>query len=629
MTLLLRRGWWLLAPALVLLAYRGVTRNGFLGDANFLIAENRYLQDLAYLWDNLRHDYFWSSSGARIPYWRPLTKASWVLEYQLFQGRPAGFALVQLGWQLLAVLGVQLLARSLGLARRWAALAGLAFGLSAVAIEPVSLLMARSDVVCGSATIWAVASWHRWTSGGRHLWASLHLLCVALALGSKETGVIIAPVITLWTLLRRFEAGAGGRERTGLWRELIPATPSWALGAVYLAARGQVLGSSGGAGSAAGVSVDPLRIFASLARYLQNLLPFRLSSTVRSLPRAEAESLAFLATAALTAVCAVALLAWLLRRRNADGLGLAAWTLLALAPVLAVGEMAVPGISGKFPLADRWLYHALGAAALLAVLCFAKLPWPRLQQGILVAGLVWSAAVIAVNESVRAEYVSGLTMLRTEDRAVYFATPPEFRTPEDECRFLDRAHLRAAAAGDLATALERAEQTLARCPDDVPTRTSFRFHALMGLGRFEQARPLAEALLARPPADPRGRVHLTYLAGIAFLETGSPELAERWLLASRELGNRSCGVERQLARVAVASQLPELASQRLEEAYACDGSRNPGLLIDAASWSFYAGQPERTRRLLARIRGEHGADAGAQQSVARLEAQLGWMRRPR
>jgi len=82
----LRRGWWLLAPALVLVAYRSVSQNGFVGDADFLIAENHYIQDLAYLWENLRHDYFWSSSGAHIPYWRPITKASWVLEYQLFQG---------------------------------------------------------------------------------------------------------------------------------------------------------------------------------------------------------------------------------------------------------------------------------------------------------------------------------------------------------------------------------------------------------------------------------------------------------------------------------------------------------------------------------------------------------------
>jgi hypothetical protein len=92
---LLRRAWWLLAPAAVLFAYRGVGRDGFLGDARFLIAENRYLQDLSYLWENLRHDFFWSSLGANIPYWRLLTKACWLLEVQLFGvERASGYAWV-------------------------------------------------------------------------------------------------------------------------------------------------------------------------------------------------------------------------------------------------------------------------------------------------------------------------------------------------------------------------------------------------------------------------------------------------------------------------------------------------------------------------------------------------------
>jgi hypothetical protein len=74
--------------------------------------------------------------------------------------------------------------------------------------------------------------------------------------------------------------------------------------------------------AAAPIDADPLRIFASLARYLQNLLPFRLGSTVRNLPHAEAASLGYLLTAALTLAAAIALLAWLLRRRNANALGL-------------------------------------------------------------------------------------------------------------------------------------------------------------------------------------------------------------------------------------------------------------------------------------------------------------------
>jgi tetratricopeptide (TPR) repeat protein len=623
---LLRRGWWLLAPAAVLFAYRGIGRNGFLGDAKFLIAENRYLRDLSLLWENLRHDYFWSSSGATIPYWRPVTKLSWLLEYQLFGGSASGYAWVQLGWQLIGVLGVQLLARNLGLDRRWAVVAGLLFGLSAVAIEPVSLLMARSDVVCASATLWAIASWHRWSQGGARGWAGLHLLWVLLALGSKETGVMIAPAITLWALLRGWLADPRGK-RDALPGALLRTLPAWAASAAALAVRARILGSRAGSDVFATAATDPLRIFASLARYLQNLLPFRLNSTVRNLPQAEAASLGFLLPAALTLAAAGLLLVWLVRRRRADALGLAGWLLLSLAPVLAVGEISVPGIAGKYPLADRWLQHALAAASLLAALAFARLPAP-VQPAVLLVSAAWAAAVISVNEPVRAEYVSTLSMLRTEDRAVYFATPPEFRTAEDECRFLDRQQLRAAEAGELATALELSEQALAQCRDDLPTRNLYRLSALVGLGRFDEARPLAEALLAKPPTDPRGHAHLAHLAGITFLETGSPEEAERWLLTSRELGNRSCGIEQLLARASLASLRPALASQQLEAAYDCGGRTDPGLLLSAASWSLYAGEPVRVRKLLARIQSEQPASAALASSIAQLEAQMARMGRP-
>jgi hypothetical protein len=455
-----------------------------------------------------------------------------------------------------------------------------------------------------------------------------HGLALVLALGSKETGVVIAPVITLWTLLRRIDVGADRAKGAGLLRDLARVTPSWALSAAYLAARGSVLRSVRGADSGAPGLDDPLRVFASLARYLQNLLPFRLGSTIRNLPFAEARSLGFLLTAALTAAASAALLAWLARRRIADALGLAGWLLIALAPVLLVGTIGVPGIAGKYPLADRWLYHALGAASVLAVLLFARLPWPRVQQGILVAAAGWAAIVIAVNESVRAEYVSDSSMLATEDRSTYFATPPEFRTPEDECRFLDRQFFRATQTGDLTSALAQADLSLERCRDDVPTRTLNRFTALVGLRRFDAARPLAEALVERPPADPRGHSILTHLAGITFLETGAPELAERWLLASRQLGDRSCDIGAQLARVALAKLEPDRASQYFEAVYACGGSRDPGPLIDAARWSVYAGQPGRARKLLARIRQERANDAPLERQVAQLEAQIARMAAP-
>ncbi len=139
----MRRYWWLPALVVVAVAYRTSPTFGFVGDAGFLIEQNRFLDSLSQLWGNLTHDYFWSSSGNHIPYWRPLTKASWLLEVAAWGRNPAGFHVVQVAWLLVGVAGVQALARALGVSRLWAALAGLMFGLHPVAVEPTCLIMAR------------------------------------------------------------------------------------------------------------------------------------------------------------------------------------------------------------------------------------------------------------------------------------------------------------------------------------------------------------------------------------------------------------------------------------------------------------------------------------------------------
>lgn len=146
---------WLLAPIVCLLAYRSVLEFEFIGDAIFLIKENLYMHDLSFWWQNLIHDYFWSSSGNIIPYWRPLTKISWLAEYWAFGDWAGGFQVVQLGWHVLGTIGVGLIARALGLHVYLVIVSGLIFALHPIAIAAVSMIMARSDVVCHVSLIWA------------------------------------------------------------------------------------------------------------------------------------------------------------------------------------------------------------------------------------------------------------------------------------------------------------------------------------------------------------------------------------------------------------------------------------------------------------------------------------------
>ena len=77
-------------PLLAVVAYRHASHVEFVGDTRFLIAENAFIRSLSYWSETLVHDYFWSSSGQIIPYWRPFTKLSWLLEWRWFQGWAGG-----------------------------------------------------------------------------------------------------------------------------------------------------------------------------------------------------------------------------------------------------------------------------------------------------------------------------------------------------------------------------------------------------------------------------------------------------------------------------------------------------------------------------------------------------------
>ena len=52
-----------------------------------------------------------------------------------------------------------------------------------------------------AAAIWTVVAWLRWVETGRTAWAVVHGLCLMLALGSKETAVVLPAVLALWSVL--------------------------------------------------------------------------------------------------------------------------------------------------------------------------------------------------------------------------------------------------------------------------------------------------------------------------------------------------------------------------------------------------------------------------------------------
>jgi hypothetical protein len=602
--------WWLVAPVAALFAFRSASSFEHVGDARFLILENDWVKSLAYASETLSRDYFWSSSGNVIPYWRPFTKLSWLVEWQAFGAWGGGYAWVNVAWHALGIGGVGMLARSVGLPRGASLAAALIFALHPVAIEPVSLIMARSDVVATTGSTWSVVAWLRWRAHGGELrghalaWLAVHVLACMLAFGSKESAIAIPLALTALALLSRDAVP----DRRRHWLTLLPAGT---LGLAYFWLRRAVLERQMPGLSATDLAIDPLRIASGLGFYLRNTWPLSLRSSLRDLPIAEARSGSFwlLTLATLGAFAAVGFFAWRLRRR--DVLGLMAWLLCALAPVLVVRHIAVITDATKYSLADRWLYAALPPACVIWVWLALELggraaAWRealaprRLAIGASVVLCVWATKLSIDATADRAELASDLAMLDNEDRVFYFAVPERFRSTEDHCRYHERRMVRALVRQRPAEALSYAPEASARCPGR-PELDAHQLEALVALGRFDAAEPVARRLMRSPPRDRRGHGRIAALSARTLVERGATEEAASLYETAIRFGTAECRNLIDVAEAArTAGRLVE-AARHATRAYECGGRRDSSLLVAALTWLLSAGDRDQARSLVEQL----------------------------
>jgi hypothetical protein len=593
--------WWLVAPLAAVVAYRSVARFDFVADARFLILDNQLIRGMGQLFPNLSHDYFWSSSGNQIPYWRPVTKGSWVLERLAFGDWAGGFLLVQLGWHVLGVLGVQILGRWMGLSRGSALVAGLVLALHPAAIEPVAMIMARSDVVAASSVVGSVIGWLAWRRTGRLGWAALHVIAAATAVGSKEQAAFLPALLALRVLIE----GGFARER---WRAFLPVVPAAVVVAGYLLVRQAVLAAAGMPGGA--LAIDPVRIAGGLSLYLTNTWPLALSSSVRDVSLAEARSGGFLLRAAVVAAVALAVGISSHRRRDADALTLLAWALLALSPVLLTRDIFVPTEQAKYSLADRWLLHALAPATLLW-LHLARQLGASAERVVLAAGTGWGLVMLAGATPARAEFATEAAMLGNEDRVFYLAVPPQYRTPEDRCRYKQRKVVRASFRGDHAAIPDLSRDAMAACGDR-PEIAVELLRALVASNRLDEAEPIARRLAEHPPVDRRSHAELARLVGIVLANRKAQPGAGA---SPPAVDCRSFIARAEAARAA--GDIKEAVAQ-IDHAFTCGGERDSSLLVAAATWLVASGDGAAARAVLRRLEGRTlGEDQSAQ--VAALD----------
>lgn len=191
-----------LVSAAAVALYLPTARYGFVQDDRAVIARSPAAHSIGAAVRAFDDPYWPLPAGGE--FYRPLTILTFAVDWTLSGGRPGWFHLMNALWHgLAAVLVVLVVAR--WLPERAAMAAGLVFALHPVHVEGVANIVSRAELLATVGILGAVLAARR----GR--WAAA-VLCAALAMLSKEHGVVTGVVILLDDWLRppgarRYPAG--------------------------------------------------------------------------------------------------------------------------------------------------------------------------------------------------------------------------------------------------------------------------------------------------------------------------------------------------------------------------------------------------------------------------------------
>lgn len=342
--------------ALAVVPYLNALPNPFTWDDHALIVDHDVVHDLANLPRLLASlggpGYY---AVAHEVFARPLTTASHMLDWALWNGSPVGYHATNIALHAAATVAFALAVGAIA-GRRRAWLAAALFAVHPIHTEDVTWISGRADVLPAIAVFlafWLVVrarAVDRW-------WPRVPLAAVLYALGllAKEMAFTLPAVLLLW------EWGAAPAPRRSRAAALLRwHAPLWAIAAAYLPWRFLLLGQPPWEATRLGDTMVQSLLSSAVivVQYLYWLvwpLPLSLYHNV-PLVRHAGEP-AFLGALALLAALTAG--AWTLRRREPLLLGawIAFWLLLG--PVLNVVPLYMP-------LSERYLYIPSAAFCLAA-----------------------------------------------------------------------------------------------------------------------------------------------------------------------------------------------------------------------------------------------------------------------
>lgn len=247
-----RRRWFILGTALIAFAvYANSLTNGFAYDDVPIIEENARVHSLSRLPEAVSTPYWPGELGREFGLWRPLTIATYAVDWALWGGDATGFHLVNVVLHAFASVLVLLVLLEL-LPPVGAAVGALVFAVHPVHVEAVANVVGRAELLMTTFVLGACLLHLRGGSDRPGRVAAIAMLYAAAVL-SKESGIVLPALLLLLDLAR------GEVERSGGWARYVRRYRALAaalagIGVATLGGRQLVLGSIASASPPLGAS---------------------------------------------------------------------------------------------------------------------------------------------------------------------------------------------------------------------------------------------------------------------------------------------------------------------------------------------------------------------------------------
>jgi hypothetical protein len=217
----------------------------FTAPDTFALIETSRIISFADIWTILTEPLMYGTSYVNIGlFYRPVVNLTFAVDYWLWGLNPFGYHLTNILLHGVAAALVVGTVRSLTASSRVGAFTGILFAIHPLSVDTVPAISRRQDIllaIFGLLTLWLFVESLRREETSRRLRIGASV-AYALALLSKETAIVLGPLVFLWALFQQPSL----RRPRAYWRAIRTVLPLAGVAVVYLAVRIAVLGGIGG-----------------------------------------------------------------------------------------------------------------------------------------------------------------------------------------------------------------------------------------------------------------------------------------------------------------------------------------------------------------------------------------------